>query len=343
VSKPPTDLLAATGLWSSSGGHGVPRGLMEVLAATRLLLGAWDTALHQWKSPAANALPTLSARAPAPISDAAELPTLALESDAPIACDPSAPLCLSVQVLDGLQIWFGSTAFPALPRGKARALLVYLLLNRRRPTPRSRLCSLFWPEADPESARNNLHVNLHRVRRLFKEAGQADCLHHDQDGYRLVPQGEMWLDAEYFGIHATQGEIADQTGDVPAAILHYEMAAALYRSDLVEDTEREPVLRALSQGLRDQLNLVLDRLSALREARGDLHACLRVAQRHLLLDECNESAHRRLMRGYARLGQPQLAEQQYRNCVRALSQRLGLPPTEETRALFREISERRCP
>lgn len=363
---PPPALPPETGLWRLGGGGGMPARLAEMLAATRLLLGAWDATLLHWppQVPALAARTTEPAQAQQgvghtvtpPVSEAAQETEEALAWAAslthavPVVDQNQTTPSLSVQVLDGLQIWLGQEQVIAPVRGKSRALLVYLLLHRRRPVPRSRLCSLFWPESDPASARNNLHVNLHRLRRHFAQAHPATApaldntpwLQHGPEGYQLVTQGELWLDAEHFGFHARLGEHADQTGDVASALRHYELAAALYRSDLVEESEREPVLRALSQGLRDQLNLVLERLSALREAHGQVHACLRAAQRHLALDDCNEATHRRLMRCYALLGQPRLAEQQYRTCVQTLAQRLGLPPTDETRALFREISERRA-
>jgi DNA-binding SARP family transcriptional activator len=65
-----------------------------------------------------------------------------------------------------------------------------------------------------------------------------------------------------------------------------------------------------------------------------------VALRHLGLDECNEAAHRRLMRCYASLGQIQLAERQYGACVRVLREQLGLPPDTETTLLYRRIAGR---
>ena len=71
----------------------------------------------------------------------------------------------------------------------------------------------------------------------------------------------------------------------------------------------------------------------------DLHL-VGAALRHLGLDECNEQAHQRLMRCYARLGQPQLAERQYRACVTVLRSQLGLSPSDETTALYRRIAAR---
>ena len=323
--REPSAPLTSAGL-SASADPVAPGGLANILAATRMLLGAWDATLNQWSSPA----PAGPVRAPAH----------ALEAQARRRTGGAgAQAALSVQLLDGLQIWVGPVQVTDLPRGKARALLVYLLLHRRRPTSRARLCHLFWPEAQAAAARNNLHVILHRVRRQLHGPG---LLVHGDEGYQIVTAGEVWIDVEQFEQQAGAGEQADAAGLVAQALAHYEVAAALYRTDLVDDDEREPTLLAHAQALRDRLNQVLERLSCLREARGDLHGCLRTSLRHLGLDACNEAAHRRLMRCYARLGQPQLAERQYRDCSRILALRLGLAPCEETRSLFRQISERRA-
>ncbi|MBP8272287.1 MAG: winged helix-turn-helix domain-containing protein [Sphaerotilus sp.] len=305
-----------------------PGGLANILAATRMLLGAWDATLNQWGSPAPSPGPVLT-------------PEQALEEQATRRAAPpasnGADATLSVQMLDGLQVWVGSAQVLDLPRGKARALLMYLLLHRRRPTSRARLCSLFWPDADPASARNNLNVILHRVRRQLHDPG---LLLHTDDGYQIATAVDAWIDVEQFEQQASLGEQADTAGLTAQAIAHYEVAATLYRTDLVDESEHERVLIAHSQLLRDRLNQVVERLSGLREDRCDLHGCLRTTQRHLGLDECNEAAHRRLMRCYARLGQPQLAERQYRQCRTTLHRQLGLNPDAETTELYRRITRR---
>lgn len=300
---------------------GVSR-LTAMLAMTRTLLEAWNRVL-----------------APGP---AAPTPASASPADPPPPAPASPPtrgadLPMSVQMLDGFQLWIGDQPMPDLPRGKARAMLIYLLLNRRRPQPRARLCRLFWPEAEPTAARNNLHVTLHRLRRHL---GALHRLQHSEAGYQIVAPEDCWIDVEQFEHYALQAEQADRAGRRDAAAGAYEIAMALYRCDLVDESEREPALLGPAQALRDRLNFVLERLSSLREQGGDLHGCLRATQRHLVLDECNEAAHRRLMCCYARLGQPQLAERQFRLCERALGRQLGLAPSEATRALMHRIGAR---
>lgn len=267
-----------------------------------------------------------------PWADATEAaPALALRSAVRLA--PA----LTVKMLDGFRVWQGTEPLLALPHGRVRALLKLLLLQRRRPISRLRLATLFWPEADADSARNNLHVALHRLRRAL---GNAARLHLGDEGYQLVTPGEAWLDTEQFVQHAEAGLQEERSGRAPEAIAQYEAALVLYHRDLLEEGEWENALAAEAQALRDRLNEVLERLAALREQRADWHDCLRAGLRHLSLDESNELAHQRLMRCYGRLGQVQMAEQQYRQCVQALRQRLDLAPSVETTMLYRRIATR---
>src|SRR5215211_3341699 len=41
---------------------------------------------------------------------------------------------------------------------RTRSVLAYLLAHRRTPVPRDVLMEVFWPAAEPNSARNSLHV-----------------------------------------------------------------------------------------------------------------------------------------------------------------------------------------
>jgi DNA-binding SARP family transcriptional activator len=247
-----------------------------------------------------------------------------------VSVDSGSVLC--VRMLAGFQVWLGTDPVVDLPRGKSRSLLKLLLLHRLRPLSRARLCALFWPEVDAASARNCLNVTLHRLRRSL---GHSVTVRHSEEGYQLLAANGVWLDTEQFLLHADIGDEQDSQHQVASALNHYEAALALYRSDLVDDEEHGPALATDAQSLRDRLNQVVQRLAELREQCADWHGCLRAAQRHLTLDQCNEAAHRRLMRCYAQLGQIQLAERQYRNCVAVLRTQLALSPSDETTRQYR--------
>lgn len=289
--------------------------------------------------PAGGAAPR---RAPGRQAAAVAAPRLIHAATAPALaiCElSSGARSLSVRMLDGFRIWQGSEPLPLLPRGRVRALLKLLLLRRRRPISRPRLATLLWPDADADSARNNLHVSLHRLRRVL---GPAACLHLSDEGYQLLTPGDAWLDTEQFVDHVDAAAHADEAGRTTEAIAQYEAALALYHRDLLEEGEFECALAAEAQALQARLAEALDRLSALHELRGHWHGCLHASLRHLRLDDCNEIAHQRLMRCYDQLGQVQMVEQQYLQCVQALRRRLEVPPRADTTALYRRIATRRA-
>jgi DNA-binding SARP family transcriptional activator len=250
---------------------------------------------------------------------------------------------LHVRLLAGLQLMRDGAPVTTLPHGRSRSLLKLLLLKRHRPTGRTRLCQLFFPDLDPASARGHLNATVHRLRRSLDG---VLALRHAADAYQLEIDRQVWLDVEEFERHAELGHAADVQGDSAQAITHYDLAAELYRADLDESGAHgepgEPALASDCQALRARLNQVLERLATLREINGDLHGSLRAGQRHLSLDECNEAAHRRLMRCYAGLGQLQLAERQYRACIATIRSELALSPAEETTAEYRRVIQRMC-
>jgi DNA-binding SARP family transcriptional activator len=62
------------------------------------------------------------------------------------------------------------------------------------------------------------------------------------------------------------------------------------------------------------------------------------ARRWLALDPLQEAVHRRLMVLYAESGQRNAALRQYSECERLLNEELGVPPEEETTALYKTLS-----
>jgi DNA-binding SARP family transcriptional activator len=49
-----------------------------------------------------------------------------------------------------------------------------------------------------------------------------------------------------------------------------------------------------------------------------------------------------LMRCYARVAQPQLAQRQYQICIQVLNRQLGIPASSETTELYRQIVRRQA-
>ncbi|HEY1275275.1 MAG TPA: BTAD domain-containing putative transcriptional regulator [Thermoleophilaceae bacterium] len=211
---------------------------------------------------------------------------------------------------------------------KALALLAHLALADR-PRSREALCELLWPGQDTEHARGALRRTLSALRKAIGD-GPIDTA-----GDSVALRDGVAVDARRFRALASPG----------ADLEELERAVDLFRGDLLEgfSVRDSPEFDAWyayeADALQRELSGALGRLVRLLVEREENEAAIGHARRWLALDPLHEPAHRELIRLYALTGDRAAALGQYRECVRTLTQELGVPPTEETAALFESISE----
>ena len=188
-----------------------------------------------------------------------------------------------------------------------------LALAPRHRLHREQVIDALWPELPPDAGAANLRKAAHYARAAL---GSKKAVVLRQDHVHLWPDAELVVNAERF---ETEGESALRAGDaeVCAAI------AAGYSGELLPDQRYEDWA-----GKR----------------RRELHALyLRLLRRAGLWEQVvaeeptDEPAHRALMRMYAAAGNRSAALEQYHWLRGALTE-LGLEPTEQTQALYREIA-----
>lgn len=277
------------------------------------------------------------------------------EADAPVSIrDPSeqathesaaalAP-ALTVYFLRSFQVEVNDKPVEGWPNCKAKTIFKYLVLTRERPATRDALMDMFWPEADPESARVNLNVALYNIRSVLRKVvPDFPFIVHDGGHYLLNRALRIWTDAETFESRERCASQLERDGEIDAAIREREAALELYRNELLAEDRYEEWVLPLREQMRDRYLLMLERLNAHYFARSELAQCVATCRRLLSVDSCNEEAHRQLMRCYARMGQPQLAQMQYRNCVKVLARELTVAPQPSTTQLYREIMQRPPP
>ena len=254
------------------------------------------------------------------------------------------PHQLTVYALGQTRILQNGQPIDDWPSSKGKAAFKYLLLQRRQPVAKERLIALFWPDADPEGARNNLNVTVYGIRKVLGRA-QPDVAHIVlEDGcYRLNADLDLWIDLEAFDDRLRAGRALESQGQVDAAIAAYREAEQLYQGDLFAEERAEDWCLPERQRLRESALDLLRRLARLSLAQGDPHAAVAAHRRLLGIDPCDEESHRELMRLYARLDRPQLAVRQFRSCAEALSRELHMIPSPETTALYRRIQRREAP
>jgi DNA-binding SARP family transcriptional activator len=221
---------------------------------------------------------------------------------------------------------------------KAKGVFQYLLLHGR-PVRRDVLMELQWPNHTHTSARNNLNVALHSLRNTLNEPGQGLQPVLYQDGcYLLNPGVRWWIDRDEFLSALNMAHLSRGSNHPQEAIGHYQRAVGLYRGPLFEDDITGDWYLAEQRHLNELHLQALESLGEMHLDLGELTSAEWFGQQALTSDPCCEPAHRLLMQCYALEHKQQLVSRQYRLCVEALHDELGVAPGTETLRLFRDLT-----
>jgi DNA-binding SARP family transcriptional activator len=227
-----------------------------------------------------------------------------------------------------------------LPASHSLSLLKYLVLNHKQSIPREILMDVFWPDANPETARNNLNVAIHAIRRALHTAIDAPVIVYKNGTYGISADMQLWLDVEEFERLVSAGQRLESRNQA-AAVSEYEAAIGLYQGDFLQENLYEGWTVLTRENLRMAYLNTLDRLGHIYFSQERDAACIMICQRILDRDRCREDAHCMLMRCYCRQGQDHMALRQYQTCVEALRLELDVGPAPATTRLFQKIREHR--
>jgi DNA-binding SARP family transcriptional activator len=251
------------------------------------------------------------------------------------------PPSLAVNCLGPFRIYLDDKIVTNWASGKGKAIFKYMVGNRGRPILKDILMDVFWRNADPEAARNNLNVAIYGLRQALRAARPDFPYILFQNGQYLVnPDMVVWADFEQFIQQYEAGQRLERRGKLAEALSEYETAESLYRGDFLEEDLYEDWTIPQRERLRDSYLMILDRLSRYYLEEKKYGTCIQLCQKILVKDECREDIHRRLMRCYSRQGQRSLALRQHTMCVDALSRVLDISPMQETVTLYEQIRNR---
>ncbi len=219
-----------------------------------------------------------------------------------------------------------------------QALLAYLLLQPHL-VPREVLMDVFWIDYSPDRARSSLTTALWRLRQLLEP-------NDVRPGTYLITRntGEVgfnwdsshWLDTESFQqyIYPLLRKPVSDLSDADIVVI--EQVLTLYRGELLESMYEDWALRERERFRSLHLN-ALTRLMECYAARGNFEQSIALAHEILRRDPVREEIHRALIRIYLESGQRPLAMRQYVQCRDILQREMGVPPLEETQALYQQI------
>lgn len=222
---------------------------------------------------------------------------------------------------------------------KGTAIFKYLIANRNRPVAKEILMDLFWPDADLEVARRNLHQAIYGLRQTLRQ-NLPDCPYilFENDCYRINPSLRVWVDYEEFERYAQAGQKLEAAGKPMDMVAALAVAEQLYRGDFLAEDLYLDWPRSLREFYHRMYLDLTGRLSSFYLAQRQYIPAAILCQKVLAIDHCNEQACAGMMRCYLVQGQRQLAIREYQACARALQEELGLQPGEELRALYRQIT-----
>ncbi len=285
--------------------------------------------------PSKSKVPMLSVQVPSlpdvKLAETSMAPTIARDEK------PRAP-ALAVYCLGAFRVYQDDQPVTNWSSGKGKCVLKYMAANRGSPIPKDVLMDLFWRDAAPDAARNNLNVAIYGLRQALRTA-RPDFSHilFQDDCYLLNPALGIWIDAEEFVQHYEAGQALERRGKLTEAIREYEAAEGLYQGDFLEEDLYGEWPIGRREGLKDSYLFILDRLSRHYLDERKYPVCIHLSQKILVKDNCREEAHRRLMYCYSRQGQRNLALRQYYLCVERLREELDVSPMAETTALYHRI------
>lgn len=220
-----------------------------------------------------------------------------------------------------------------LHSAKTMALLAFFALEAERPHSRSRLAELLWGGFPEALARKSLRQALYSLRLALGDLSTR-CLDVQPATVCFRPAPALAIDVL---------SILQPAADLDSL----RRAVDLCRGPLLDGLQLDdcPAFEEwlfFQRDAVDQRALVLrESLAAALRAAGQLDEALAAAQQILTQDALRESAYRELMHIAAARGSRESVVHQFRRCTDVLARELGVEPSTETSALYRELIELR--
>jgi DNA-binding SARP family transcriptional activator len=233
---------------------------------------------------------------------------------------------------------FGNVPLRDIERGKTQELMGYLLLHRNEMHHREQLAALFWAEFTTAQSKKYLRQALWQLQKALDEPNGADprLLAIQPDWVNVNGQAALWIDVDAFE------QALGLATNIPGGALAKEQAralkhaASLYTGQLLAGWYFDWCIfeRERLEGMYLQL---LDKLMDYCESTQEYEEGISYGMRVLRHDRAREMTHRRLIRLFYLAGDRTAALQQYKRCVVALKDDLGVAPSRRTEELWEQV------
>jgi len=215
-----------------------------------------------------------------------------------------------------------------------------------REVSEQQITEALWPDAEGDTGRMLFKTTLYRLRQLMGDS-KAIAVH---EGCVTLDNRLCWIDAWAFGRFIGEadklwgkgikpnvaGPAADKTAE--AARLT-EKALALYQCPFLEADCNQPWTVSQREHLRVLYIRSVGRLGCHWEQAGDFEKAADCYQTGLRVDDLSEEFYQHLMNCYLKLGRKAEAIKTYQRCCSVLKANMGVEPSDETTAIYRNIAK----
>ncbi len=244
---------------------------------------------------------------------------------------------IQIHLFGKLRIYDGNKYPLRLEASKAQELLCYLLLNRHRAHSRETLTATLCGDTAAAASKKSIRQALWQLQSMFNNFPQRlPLLVVDGEWIQVDTKADLWLDVALFeeAWALVQGVPGEHLDPHRATIL--KSALVLYEADLLETWYQEWCLFDRERLLALYLG-ILDKLMTYGEVHGEYEQAIEYGTLILRHDRAREHTHRQMMRIYFLAGDRTTALRQYRRCVAALHEELGVSVARSTENLYLQI------
>lgn len=225
-----------------------------------------------------------------------------------------------------------------LPGRQGRLAFALLAANRGRATPRDALADALWPEGLPNSWDIALSAILSNLRTVLARVGldRSRVISTASGSCQLHLPVDTWVDLEAAARAVDEAEGALRRGDPMQAYGWAGVATAIARRPLLAN-ESGAWLDLQRAELRGLLIRALDCCAEIFTWNGETTLAVEAAEETLTLEPYRETGYQRLMRVHAAAGNRAYALRTYERCRTLLAEELGVDPSPQTEAVYRQI------
>ena len=218
-------------------------------------------------------------------------------------------------------------------------VLCYLIAHRERTVPQSEFIELFWPEENSANPTNALKTLLYRVHSLLEPLfGEGlEPILSQRGAYAWNPAIACEMDVDRFELLCRRAQ--DTALPAQKRMALYEEAAEVYRGDYLPKLANQMWVVPISAHYHTLYLEAVKEYADLLEHAEKFEAMAELCTRASQLDPLDESLHTLIVRALLRQGKDSAALSHYEKATDLLYRNLGVRPSEELRALYREIMD----